>query len=197
MGSRYDQQDPRRFQLYTNPEAGTGAHWLEHPTFGHRMDVGVLPIDFGPTRPFNARPLVTGLGGYEIEELRPTTDVFAVGYPFGIRPGGFTAVWVRGTVASEPNIDFDDRPCFLIDARTRKGQSGSPVIEYDPNGVVSSPNSLNFHGQPFCRVHGVYSGRTDDQSDLGFVWKREAVQEILIHGTPPSDDLLSGRQWPG
>lgn len=191
-GARFGDVIKIRWPLCGDPESGCEAHWFEHPTFGRRVDVGALPVELGESAPMGARPLVEGTGEYDLDELYPGTELFAVGYPLGLRPGGFTAVWVRGTVASEPNIDFDDRPCFLIDARTREGQSGSPVIEFEPHGVVKAAGGLAFGDGPLVRVHGVYSGRTDRQSDLGYVWKRSSVLAVILGRRPPSDHVLSG-----
>jgi len=83
-------------------------------------------------------------------------------------------------VASEPDIDFDNVPCFLIDCRLRPGQSGSDVIDYRSGGMVAMENgsSAAFSG-PVSRFLGIHSGRINDQSDLEIVWKASAVQEIV------------------
>ena len=106
-----------------------------------------------------------------------------IGFPFGITGGGALGVWVQGTVATEPGVNFDDLPCFLIDSRTRPGQSGSPVIAYHAGGgVLMEDGSTAFMGGPVERFLGVYSGRISDQSDLGFVWKEEVVRDIVERG---------------
>ncbi len=106
-----------------------------------------------------------------------------VGFPFGITGGGGLGIWVQGSVATEPTLDFNGLPCFLIDSRTRPGQSGSPVIAYAAGGAVSmADGSTEIHGGPVEEFLGAYSGRINDQSDLGFVWKSAAVQEIVDKG---------------
>lgn len=40
-------------------------------------------------------------------------------------------------MASEPDVDFGGRPVFLIDCRSRPGQSGSAVIAYRSAGTVA------------------------------------------------------------
>lgn len=76
-------------------------------------------------------------------------------------------------------------PLWLVDARTRKGQSGAPVIRNRPPGTIVSRND----GQPGRTVVpdsdllGVYSGRTSDESDLGFVWSMDEVDQICRNGT--------------
>jgi hypothetical protein len=87
---------------------------------------------------------------------------------------------VQGTVATEPSIDFQQLPCFLVDSRTRPGQSGSPVIAYHAGGAVPMQGGgVGVFAGPAQRLLGVYSGRVSEESDLGFVWKTSAVREIL------------------
>lgn len=81
-------------------------------------------------------------------------------------------MWVQGTIATEPELDFDGLPRFLIDSRTRQGQSGSPVLAYYSGGAVPmADGSTAIMGGPMEQFLGVYSGRINDQSDLGYVWK--------------------------
>jgi hypothetical protein len=112
-----------------------------------------------------------------------------VGFPFGLAGGGAFAIWSQGTVATEAMIDFGDMPCFLIDSRTRPGQSGSPVIFYADGGTVQTGDggSVTIAG-PVELLLGVYSGRINEQSDLGFVWRRAGIQEIVESGVPGSVD---------
>ena len=71
-------------------------------------------------------------------------------------------------------------PLFLVDSRTRPGQSGSPVIIYASGGMVAMENGDSaVFGGPVERLLGVYSGRVNDQSDLGFVWKVQVVIDII------------------
>lgn len=116
----------------------------------------------------------------------PGGRVSVIGFPFGIstsqEPGGRTAVWTTGYVASDPSINFRDLPCFMIDARTRSGQSGSPVIAIRifASTVTLGSGIVKVLGQPpEVRLVGVYSGRIGGDTDLGVVWKLETLQEIL------------------
>jgi len=88
-------------------------------------------------------------------------------------------VWVQGTIATEPSLDYWDLPLLLVDSRTRPGQSESPVILYRTDGYITEDgNTINNH-IPAMRLIGVYSGRINEQSDLGLVWKLGAVEEII------------------
>ncbi|MFT4044722.1 MAG: serine protease [Gordonia sp. (in: high G+C Gram-positive bacteria)] len=119
------------FDLITDEIEAT---WFEHPTFGPTVDVGVLPLS----------RLSADIRGKWTEPMKHplsvTEDVFIVGYPYGKKGGANLPIWVRGTIATEPDVAYNDQPAFLVDARTRAGQSGSPVIaHYRPGTMVPHP----------------------------------------------------------
>lgn len=156
----------------------TGLHrWFEHPTWGSQVDVVVLPIRRVPAD--GMMLTYTSNGFNQPIGVGPSQELSIVGFPFGESSGGNIAVWVRGAVASEPLIDHGGLPRFLIDARTRPGQSGSPVVIYSASGVVNDGRGITLGTGPHQRLVGVYSGRTSDQSDLGFVWKVSNIIDIL------------------
>jgi hypothetical protein len=61
------------------------------------------------------------------------------------------------------------------------------VIAYTAGGTVAKEDgsTVVFSG-PVEQFVGVYSGRISEQSDLGFVWKRSTVCEIVDAGVPGS-----------
>src|SRR5690242_7246944 len=66
--------------------------------------------------------------------------LFVIGYPQNTE--NFYPIWKSGTIASEPNLMPLGIPFFYIDATTRKGMSGSPVVFRDnkisdPKGGIS------------------------------------------------------------
>ncbi|MBF6469976.1 trypsin-like peptidase domain-containing protein [Nocardia beijingensis] len=163
--------------------------WLEHPRYG--LDMVALPVDF------NSVHLYTP---WEVEDpamyrnrLWVTEEVAIVGYPYGLKGGSELPLWVRGTIASEPHIPFRDRPVFLVDSRTRTGQSGSPVLLFYRPGTQVPRHEPNGYGyryepKPVSRLIGVYSGRISIESDLGYVWTVEALNEICREGVRGSYD---------
>ena len=161
--------------------------WFEHPQLRRRVDVVALRVDH-PSElayyPYPVDNLTTPLA------IGITEDVNIIGFPFGIRGSGSMAVWSRGTIASEPEVDFDALPCFLVDSRTRTGQSGSPVILYStPAGGHRTPAGLTFSDDTLVHVLGVYSGRINPESDLGVVWKTQVLRDILTGGVRGNADL--------
>lgn len=94
--------------------------------------------------------------------------------------GGALPVWVQGAIATEPTVDWDGLPRFLIDSRTRQGQSGSPVVLYREAGITTDEDGKHFIVPgPHERFIGVYSGRVSPDSDIGIVWKARVVREIV------------------
>jgi hypothetical protein len=150
--------------------------WLEHPKLGDRADFVALPLaDLADVElyPYDL------LGGPAVA-MNPAEPISVVGFPFGLQAGGSLAVWATGFVASEPLIDFRGLPIFLVDCRTRPGQSGSAVILHRNGGSVAMQDgSTAMFTGPVTKFQGIYSGRINEESDLGLVWKAAAVAELI------------------
>jgi len=99
--------------------------WIEHPKLGSDVDIILLPLsslDEVAIHPYD-------VNYYEKEiDVGPADAVSVVGFPFGKTGGRYFAIWATGFMASEPEFDLDGQPKFLIDCRSRPGQSGSAVI---------------------------------------------------------------------
>jgi len=151
--------------------------WLEHPRLGGQVDAVALPL--------------TDINGVAVHDYDPWTpgvplavsagDVVSIpGFPFGRTASGNFAIWVQGAIASEPAVDLDNLPLFMIDSRTRPGSSDSPVILYRSGGMVPlDDGSTAAYNGPVFRFLGIYSGRISAESDLGHVWKASAIAEII------------------
>jgi hypothetical protein len=156
---------------------GSSPRWVEHPQLGARADFVALPL-------IN----VTDVGVYPYDPAAPGIDlalapaevVSVIGFPFGLAVGGAAAIWATGFVATEPEVEYNGLPVFLIDCRGRPGQSGSAVIAYRNGGMVAlrDGGAAAYNG-PVWRFLGIYSGRVNLESDLGFVWKATAIAELI------------------
>jgi hypothetical protein len=163
--------------LYLDPENKQTHIWLEHPTLKTQIDVVAIELPTPATEidycPYDLQ------SNFDIS-LHPSDYLSVVGFPFSKRAYGYLAIWSTGFVASDLDLDFEGLPIFLIDCRTRTGQSGSPVIAHRNGGIF-----INNEGRSCVlsgiqsKLLGVYSGRVNHESDLGFVWKLSAIQEIL------------------
>lgn len=153
--------------------------WIEHPTYGEDIDVAAIELC-----DFEYDSLAYQI--YSDGEVAVTDTVYIIGYPYGysVLPGDKkVAIWTAGSVASEPELGINKKgiqlPAFLVDAKTRCGQSGSPVFYHNNNGVKRDGNRISVFGVPVSFNVGIYSGRINKDSDLGYVWKWSVIKEIL------------------
>jgi hypothetical protein len=159
--------------LYDNDKP----RWIEHPFLKEKADFVLLPLIkrlgmvFYSYNPSDPGPPIA---------IHVAEPVSVVGFPLGLRSAGYFPVWATGFIASEPQLDHDKLPVFLIDCRTRKGQSGSAVVTYRPGGPVTLENGdVSFFNDPVFRFLGIYSGRVNKDSDIGRVWKASAIAELI------------------
>lgn len=150
--------------------------WLSHP-LGARIDVAALELKNIPDKiqiyPFDLRLADT--------DLNPCVamPVQVIGFPFGLRPNAFFPIWKTGHIATDPDIDYGSRPAFLIDATTREGMSGSPVVMRVSGGYTDSSGNFNILSDVATRFLGVYSGRIHNDAEIGCVWRPKVISEIL------------------
>lgn len=170
------------YQYYSVPlyreENFEGPVWIEHPS---PVKVDVVGLIIKLPDELNLEELAfDATEGRYLPEIGSMVNV--LGFPYGLSADGFP-IWTSGYIASEPNIDYDNLPLFLVDCRTRQGQSGSPVIS-----VLKKGQTIEHEGQEYeatgdiTYLRGIYSGRINFESDLGRVWKLSVIREILING---------------
>jgi hypothetical protein len=119
--------------------------------------------------------------------IRPTSNATLLGYPFGFSDTtNRLPVWKTGHVASEPRMDFQGRPAFLVDVSAFPGMSGSPVLAV-ANGVYEDESAVMRSGR-VLRLLGIFSampviksqtpGQADTSLQLGYVWKADLIVEL-------------------
>lgn len=178
-------------------EVGSPGSWTMHQD-GQAIDIAALPLGRDERR--NIVPINDAVSVYN-PVLDIGTDLYIPGFPRGLKPVGNFPVWKRGSVASEPKWQALQERCFWIDAATREGMSGSPVVARTISAEDDSrlagrgplrPNSL-IVADPGLAFVGVYSGRmgTADalEAQIGKVWHAEAVQEMLANPRPLDFDI--------
>jgi hypothetical protein len=164
--------------------------WLEHHQHGGSVDVVAIPLD---DLAFESLP-----EGYELDfvsypvdgapaHLGIANDVFVIGFPVGARPlrDGAIPIWTRGSIAWPPRLEWHGRPCFLIDSRTRSGQSGAPAVFFADQTMSFIDREGNLRRGPAWGLVGVYGGRIHRDSDIGIVWKGSLVEDLVEWGTCP------------
>jgi hypothetical protein len=162
-------------------------------------DLGIIPLPSA------------GLGGCNIScissewatesrlKVRPTSNVTLIGYPCGYYDTkNALPIWKTGTVASEPDIDFEGKPYFLVDVSAFPGMSGAPVCAiaygtYETEagnvvvggarrflGVFASMMVQREHRYLEELEYATKPGIVMQQSlDLGRVWKAKLLLETV------------------
>lgn len=167
---------------------GDSPRWMEHPVHHQKIDVVALPLS--DTNDVELYPYSFKEPGPEVM-VSPADTVSVVGFPFGLTGGGALAIWATGFMATEPDMNQFGLPAFLIDCRARQGQSGSAVIAHrNGGGVPMKDGGMAIFQGPVTRFLGIYSGRVNAESDLGIVWKTEAISQVVEQrgeqGVPPN-----------
>ena len=89
-------------------------------------------------------------------KVRPTSQATLLGYPYGFfDTRNFLPVWKTGHLATEPSVDFQGEPVFLVDVSAFPGMSGAPVVGVS-NGVYESESGAMLTGVQ-RRLLGIFS----------------------------------------
>lgn len=156
--------------------ADGSARWLSHPA-GREVDVAALELENVPP---DTRIYPFDLSLSEADLLpEPAMAVSVIGFPLGLRPNAFFPIWKTGHIATDPELDYGGRPAFLIDATTRNGMSGSPVVVRGSSGYMNSRRIRVLGGNTVTKFLGVYSGRIHEDVEIGCVWRPQVIHEIL------------------
>lgn len=165
-------------------------YWIEHPGLGPSADIVALNLSWANDVTRYPYYFETDLDHLDLA-IGPAETVSVIGFPFGLLRSGRFPVWATGFMAQEIVFVTDDNPKFLIDCRTRPGQSGSPVIAFRPSGYRLERDgkvTTRITGDKVWEFLGVYSGRVHAESDLGMVWHAGAIRDLLAAAQRDSDE---------
>ncbi|MBN1363565.1 MAG: trypsin-like peptidase domain-containing protein [Syntrophaceae bacterium] len=105
--------------------------------------------------------------------------VSIIGFPQGMSAEGKFPIWKTGHLASEYDINYAGKPTFLVDATTRSGMSGSPVVMKMNGGYKNKNGNYIISGGVKTRFLGIYSGRIHKDIEVGKVWKPIVLEQIF------------------
>ncbi|UWQ94137.1 serine protease [Rhodobacteraceae bacterium M385] len=169
--------------------------WLEHH-LGSQVDIVAIPIEDYDFR----KKIYTVNQKQQLSDFHPMCgdDCFIVGYPEGLSGPSGTPIWKRASIATEPELDYDNKPLFLADSLTRKGMSGSPVFARVPGLWGQEGAQLSIGGSSsilgyWTKFIGVYAGREASESEgfqLARVWKHSVLNELISSGVTPRNPHL-------
>jgi hypothetical protein len=159
---------------------------------GQSIDLAALALPEDARVHFRA--MSKSIGVFE-PYLEVGAEVFILGFPRGLKPTGNLPIRKRGSIATEPYFHaYYTDPSFLIDAATREGMSGSPVVaraitkqEMDKIRAPLAADTRIIQHRGLSLV-GVYSGRIGVkdalEAQLGKVWRPELIHQMLTDPKP-------------
>ena len=200
--------DRIRFILHENPADLKRVRPIELPLYDQRgdplwitsdavpsADVVLVPIPAEAYRDISLLVFTEAHTRGDIK-IRPSSGATLLGYPYGFfDESHFLPVWKTGHVASEPSVDFNDLPTFLVDVSAFPGMSGSPVLAV-ANGVYEAEDGTMrtgrvlkllgiFSAMPVVRekrpteVNGLPETQTTEVNlQLGYVWKAALIADL-------------------
>ncbi|MDR0975990.1 MAG: serine protease [Christensenellaceae bacterium] len=172
----YNQKGDKKNYIINYNELNLSDEWL----FTDKIDIAIkeMPADFDAVA---INTLEFELEENETLQLDIKDTLIVLGYPNGL-PNNFLPIFKTASIASEPVVFGKKLDTFYIDAATRKGMSGSPVL-YSSNILKTNKNNAFLP----CVVNslvGIYSGRdglweNEADAQLGIVWSTDLVIKLL------------------
>ena len=188
---------PVNIPLYTK----TGEPiWVQNQQFPE-ADVVLVPI---VSTLYDGRGQLTVFSDAHTQvdmKVRPSSQAVLLGYPYGFfDTRNFLPVWKTGHLATEPTVDFQGQPVFLVDVSAFPGMSGAPVVGVS-NGVYESERQAGAMMSGVQRkLLGIFSAMRmvkpqasadaagtpiatavpspGDSLQLGYVWKAQLITDI-------------------
>jgi len=184
----------KSIQLYSGEEQ----LWLEHPT-DKLADVVLIPLLaelFSNSEP----RLITNKTIINDVLLTPSAPVVMIGYPHGYHDlVNSLPIWKTGSLASEPELDFDGKKLIVVDISAFPGMSGSPAFYVSHHGYLTKSGNMMMDMGMKVHFLGIYASMqmlNDDlyleqvengtsykvshkeSLQLGHVWKSSLIEEI-------------------
>jgi len=115
--------------------------WIRHPDTN--IDLAVLPfaafVDQVARNQLSPdiMPITDKLVATKMEDFGVFQEIKFIGYPIGAWDEKHNLPIVRrGMTATDPGVDYNGMPKFLIDAAVYPGSSGSPIFVAEEGGCV-------------------------------------------------------------
>ena len=171
-------------------DAQNQAVWYQHER-KNEIDVAVVNMA-GAVERFHILG-VNELANQHDMAIQIGNEVFILGYPLGFAHFIQTPIWKRGSIASEPNAETPGlRSRVVIDATTRGGMSGAPVIMRAKTHYVTENREIKSHVNA-TRFLGVYASRPnipavtteieeDRRAEIGYFYKGGCVPDTITNG---------------
>lgn len=165
-------------------------NWLEHPT-DDEADVILIPL---PTNFLEKADFQVVSKKVNIDNLllSPSSPVVMIGYPHGYGDAvNNLPIWKTGSLASEPEYDFDGKKKIVVDISAYPGMSGSPAFYVSHNGYATKNGDMMMGGGMVVHFLGIYASMQMLNSDLYL----EQVQNQSSYKVSHSESLQLGHVW--
>ncbi|MFW7250043.1 S1 family peptidase [Enterobacter sp. BNK-34] len=172
--------------------------WHQHPT-DREADVVLIKLPNADYREHDIAA-ITRQSKIPNVQINPSSTVVLIGYPYGLHDSSnMLPIWKTGSIASEPDYDFNGKKLFVVDVSAHPGMSGSPVFYVSHGGFVTKGGGyaiadgmqVHFMGI-FASMHNISSElevndpagaqgikvRHVESLELGNVWKSSLLEEI-------------------
>jgi hypothetical protein len=168
-------------------------YWVQHP-MAYEWNVDIVALDVTDKL---AEAGVVCVNDYTYPRLYhfAGSEIFVLGHALPENTNAYPVpfpIWKRGSIASEIIVPWNTRPAFLIDSRTSKGMSGSPVFARVFGPAAYGDGSIHSDNILVSEFMGIYSGRLfDDENNasVGLVWHRNLIDQLL------SEPVSGSRDW--
>lgn len=138
---------------------------------------------FGPKFNIYYKSLNPNLCGFPEDKLYAGADVWFIGYPDNrFDTSHNLPILRRGFIASLPQVDFENKKQFIIDAQVFGGSSGSPVFTVINNkfGFIGVVTQAMIRGEILQTIPTAMS-YIKQPLGLGIVIKASIVHELIDH----------------
>lgn len=183
-----------RFPLFSKNNKPVWIQSTSHP----KADLSVIPLATSLYQSCKVSCISSQWAESNLK-IRPTTQITLVGYPYGYYDKeNALPVWKTGSVASEPKMDFEGKPLFLVDVSAFPGMSGSPVFAISYGMYETEAGDTTVGGiRKFLGVYAsmqmrrkeryleeiVHEGKVGvidyESLELGHVWKADLILETV------------------
>jgi hypothetical protein len=163
-----------KFENLISPNGDT--LWYRSKIDGNIVDVIELPLK--DTSNTTIYP-VNYLQNTDSLSVFPTDRVFMPGFALGLRSASGLAIWKSGFLASEPDLDQENKPIIWVDDIPFPGMSGSPVYLI-PDQVIYKNGTVLQHmgGANQAFFLGVFS-HGDSRGVYGALWKASFLNKTF------------------
>lgn len=182
-----------RYPLFTEDGKRT---WVQNSDYPE-ADLAVIPILQGVYQNCEINCIGKKWSQSDLK-IRPAKEVTLVGYPYGFYDQtNALPIWKTGSLASEPKIDFEDKPLLLVDVSAFPGMSGAPVFAvshgmYETEDGASTPGSVRQFLGVYASMQYLEENKYLEEVDqkkpgirdkkslqIGNVWKSKLIVETI------------------